>query len=101
MGTTTTNGADWMASGGAFTLLLAQTGLVAVIGIALALWIGKQTRSEGDGCLLAITNVVLVLLGAAIGYFSTPYPYFVFTALLGSLLLPALAFGFFATRIRK
>jgi len=101
MQTTTTSGADWMASGGAYTLLILQTVIAAIVGIGVALWIGRKSQAEGDGCLLAIANLILALVGAGIGYFSTPYPHFVLTALIGSLALPAIATAFFATRIRK
>jgi hypothetical protein len=93
--------ADWMASGGAFAVIFGQTFASIFVFAFLAIRIGKSASAEGDGCLLAIANFVLALLGAAIGFFSAPYPQFVFTALIGTIALPSVATFFFSQKIRR
>ena len=90
-----------MASGGAFTLIFGQTVASIIVFAIVAVRIGKTAAAEGDGCLLAIANLVLALLGSAIGFFSAPYPTFVFTSLAGTIALPAVSTFIFSQKIRR
>ncbi len=82
-------------------MIFGQTFASIVVFSFIAIRIGKSAAAEGDGCLLAIANFVLALLGAAIGFFSAPYPQFVFTALIGTIALPSVATFFFSQKIRQ
>jgi len=93
--------ADWLASGGAYTVIFGQTIISCVFFSLLAIRIGKIHGAEGDGCLLLIANIVLALLGAAVGFFSSSYPTFIYTSLAGTIALPGLATFVFANRIAK
>ncbi len=92
---------DWLAAGGAFTMIFIQTIVCAAVGAFAAFRVGAATNAEADGCLLAITNIILAIVGAGIGYFVAPYPMFVFTAMLGSAALPSIATAILAKRMRK
>jgi hypothetical protein len=94
-------GSDWLSSGGAYTMILVQTLAVAVGGVLFALRAGQATQSEGDGCLLAIANLIFAVVGAGIGFFLAPYPYFVATSLLGSAALCLAANTWLAARMRR
>ena len=89
-----------MAAGGAYILLFGQTALIAVVMIVLAFRTGKQARAESDGCLLAITNLILTVFGAGVGFFLAPYPNFVATSFFGAMVLPAIATSLFIRRYR-
>ena len=77
-------------------------GLSILFAIA-AIQVGKAVRSENDGCLLAIGNVVLTLLGGAIGFLVmvNHYPTFILSSMVGAMLLPSLAILAFTRRARK
>jgi hypothetical protein len=87
-----------MATGGAYILFFGQTALIAAVMIILAFRSGKVSQAESDGCLLAITNLILTIAGAGIGFFIAPYPYFVVTSFFGAMLLPAIAILIFSRR---
>ena len=93
--------ADWLASGGAYTVIFGQTVISSIFFGFLAIRVGKAHGAEGDGCLLLIANIVLAILGSAIGFFSSPYPTFIYTSLAGTIALPGLATFVFANRIAK
>lgn len=82
-------------------MILVQTILVMVVGVVVAYRVGQLTRSESDGCLLMIANLVLAPFGAAIGYFIAPYPAYLFTSLLGALMLPTVATAVLARRMSR
>ncbi|MDX2064762.1 MAG: hypothetical protein SFX74_03360 [Fimbriimonadaceae bacterium] len=92
---------DWLASGGAYTVLIIQTAVAAIVGSVIGFRIGMQAKSEGEGCLLAILNPLLALLGAGLGFFSTPYPSYLLTSLVGALILPAIATAGFSRIITR
>lgn len=92
---------DWLSQGGAYAVVFIQTVLIMGVGVYLAMSIGKSAKAEGDGCLLAMANIVLAALGAGIGFFSSQYPFFVLTSLIGACILPTAATAIFASRIRK
>ena len=90
---------DWIGSGGAF-LVIALIGLGAAATFAtIAIRIGKLTESEGEGVLLAFLNVLLAFAGTAVGFNAMPYPTFLFTALAGAVLFPAVATWLFLRRL--
>jgi hypothetical protein len=92
---------DWLASGGAYTVLIIQTAVAAIVGGMVGFRIGMQAKSEGEGCLLSILNPLLALLGAGLGFFSTPYPTYLLTSLIGALTLPAIATAGFSRLISR
>jgi uncharacterized membrane protein len=101
VGSTSGPAADWLASGGAYAVIFGQTVASVIVFAFIAIRIGKSASAEGDGCLLAIANFVLALLGAGIGFFSASYPQFVFTSLIGTITFPLIATWFFSQKIRR
>ena len=82
---------DWLARGGTF-FLMGFAWIASAVGFALyGTRIAKLRRMENDGCLLAISNVILALLGGGVGYFLAGYPWFIVTSIIGTLTFPALA----------
>lgn len=92
---------DWIASGGAYWIIGGAWLATAVFFYIIAQKVGKVTRSESDGCLLGICNIVLSLLGGGAGYFLAPYPLFLLTSVAGAVTLPTLATLFFLSRLKR
>jgi hypothetical protein len=92
---------DWLAGPGTFWILGASGTGFAALYVWLALHLGKQARSESDGCLLAICNLVLVVVGGAVGYLLLRYPYQLLSAMGGSVILPGLMTLIWVWRLEK
>jgi hypothetical protein len=82
--------ADWLAGPGTFWILgLSGIGFI-IFYIVLAIRLGKAAHSEGDGCLLAFCNSILVVVGGAAGFLALHFPAQLMSAMAGSAFLPAL-----------
>lgn len=77
-----------MAGPGTFWILGASGVGFALLYSWLALRLGRVTRSESDGCLLAVCNVALVIVGGAVGFLLFRFPYQLLSAVAGSALVP-------------
>src|SRR5688572_22765475 len=64
---------------------------------------GKTLRSENDGCLVAIGNVVLAFFGGGLGFLLliNYFPYFILSSMAGAIAFRALATNAFIRRARK
>ena len=82
---------NWLANGGAYWLIFSSWFIAAGATYALAHSLGRATRSENDGCLLGLGNIVLSFVGGGIGLLAGKFPYFVLTSLVGAFALPGLA----------
>jgi hypothetical protein len=92
---------DWLSSGGAYWFLAGEVFVSAVFYACAALYLGKVARSQNDGCLLAIVNVLAALCGGGVGFWFAHYPLFVLTTLAGTLTLPLAVTVLAAWRFRK
>jgi len=92
---------DFFSSGGAFWLLGGEVIVSAVFFACAALYLGKVSRSQNDGCLLAISNVLGAFCGGGIGFWLARYPLFILTTLFGALCFPLAITTFAAIRFRK
>ena len=94
-------GSNWLSTGGAYLIVGTVWILSAIFFSAYAINLGKKHQSTNDGCLLAICNVVLSLVGGAIGYIPVSYPLSLVTSCLGAILFPILACIYFRRSMRR
>lgn len=92
---------DWMSSGGAYWVLAAEVIGSATFFGCWSLYLGKLTKSENDGCLLSIANVIAAFCGGGIGLFFFRYPVFVLSTLFGTLALPCVVTSFALSKMRR
>ncbi len=87
----------------AYSLIIGSWVISAAFFAFLAIKVGKKAGKDNDGCLLAISNVLLAGMGGALGFllFIRLYPYFVLSSMLGTVLLPALHTLYFARKRRR
>lgn len=93
---------DWLSAGGAY-FLLALIWVGAAVGFGVAgIKAGDRVGSPNDGCLLAIGNVVLALLGGGLGFLLMMrfFPYFLLSSLVGAVTLPSLGTLYFLRKTR-
>ena len=86
-----------------YALVIGSWLVSAILFAFLSLRLGKHAGEENDGCLLAISNVLLACLGGALGFLALIrfYPYFLFGAIVGTLLLPTLHTLYFLRKRRR
>ncbi len=77
--------------------------LSAISFALLALRLGKAKGEDNDGCLLAISNVLLAGFGGGLGFLvlSKTYPLFILSSIAGAILLPALHTIIFLRKRRR
>ncbi len=93
--------ADWLAGPGTFWILgLSGVGF-GLAYILLALRLGKMAHSEGDGCLLAICNLALVIVGGAAGFMTFRFPTQLISSMVGAGLLPGIMTLVWVYRLEK
>ena len=93
--------ADWLAGPGTFWILgLSGVGF-AILYVALALRLGRIARSESDGCLLAICNLLLVIVGGAGGFTLLKFPGQLVSSVAGAALLPGLVTLVWVRRLER
>ena len=94
--------ADWIATGGAYWIIGFAWVLSAAFYYFVAEYVGRMTRTENDGCLLGIMNILLTLGGGGAGLlaFRTQFPLFVATSVLGAITLPAMGTLFVVWRMK-
>ena len=82
-------------------LLGGEVFISALFFACAALYLGKITRSQNDGCLLAIANILAALCGGGVGFWFARYPLFILTTLAGTLIFPLAVTVAAAARFRK
>jgi hypothetical protein len=94
---------DWLAAGGAYWVIGGGWVLIAAFFYAIAERIGRVTRTENDGCLLGIMNILLTLFGGGAGLliFRNQYPAFVPASIFGALLFPTAGTLFILNRMQR
>lgn len=92
-----------MSSGGAFWIIGVAWVVIAGFYYGIAEYIGRYTRTENDGCLMGLMNIILTIVGGAAGLLAlrTQYPTFVFSSLFGALILPTLGTLFILSRMKR
>lgn len=81
---------DWLSQGGTYTILGGAWLLSAILWAGYAFRLGKLTSRQNDGCLLAISNFIMALLGGGAGLLiaNKTYPMFIFSSVAGTIILP-------------
>ena len=93
--------ADWLAGPGTFWILGTSGFGFALLYAVLGLRLGKAADSETDGCLLAICNVLLVILGGAAGFLLLRFPAQLISAMAGSAFLPGIMTMVWVRKLEK
>ena len=92
---------NWLSSGGAYTIIAIIWVLSAIFFGSVAKSVGRQKNSGNDGCLLTISTTVFVAIGGSIGILIAPFPFFIFTSMIGAILGPWLAVRIFKNGRKK
>jgi hypothetical protein len=81
---------DWLAGPGQFWILGLSWSSVALFYVLMGWKLGKSIRSEPDGCLLMICNLLLVPVGGLAGLVFFRFPYDLLSSMFCCALLPSL-----------
>jgi hypothetical protein len=94
---------SWLEAGGAYWVIWGVWVLVAGFYYVIAELIGRSTRTENDGCLLGIMNILLTLFGGGAGLllFHERYPTFIATSMFGALIFPTAGTLFVLWRMKR
>jgi len=98
-------GYDWLATGGAYWIIAFGWILSAAFFSFLGIQSGKRAKSENDGCLLSICNILLSFTGGGVGLYLglafSHYPTFVLTSLFGAVIVPVIGNAFLFGRLKR
>ena len=95
--------ADWLASGGAYWVIGGSWVVIAGFYYYIAERVGRATRTENDGCILGIMNIMLTIFGGGTGLliFRDQYPAFIIASMFGALIFPTAGTLFILNRMQK
>jgi len=69
--------------------------------LIVSILFGRMIKSQTDGCLLALGNVVFVFGGGLLGYALVRYPLNLVLSCTGALFMPAILTGFWVRHTLK